>query len=765
MITNVETKHIQALEVEDSIFGNGIVGSFVRNNTKLKLINITKQYNELKNTEIHITGFGTRYVDDIVPTQEDVSIELKCVDLSYRFDREYALEIEFPISLYNWARQICEKVGVELGSTEFPNSTFILNTQPFIRSGASYRDVMRMIAESAGSFVKFDRDDKLYIRWFDDEVTNIEDWFSLKQGKETNAVNVVVLGRGDVEDNIYYPTGLPEEPFELRVDENEILYFNREEMIVPIYEQVEGFKYFLLKMTTAGRLSLEPGSRIRYKDIDGLEVETYIMSHKLVLNGGDMEDTRSYTSTIETYEIRETSTRFQYAGTIEKRLSNAEIIVDRQNQRIQQIVNDVGEFDERIAEVEQTAEGISQTVSEFLEFERIVSGVNEIYLREPFQFGLIRLSVQGDSNISNFLFPSSDVYPSTELFPRPNYVVLCIDTNSRRNPSENLREIRIQLKDGLYNVGNVFDELVVQNGSVSVVRRIGRDTDGILFVLPNPVIEEYGEIDVELFNEGTYLYLKWFENLRYTATYTIRTHLTENFATHAELVSRLIQTSNSIMLEVNKKVGEDEFGAMMLLNYLGLQIAWNHINEFIQFVDGQLQIKDEHRNLLMALDRNGQRFYDSSGNEIGQIGVRHEEFNEFTGQREDSNHIAFAINNDRPGNKMTWGIRNVGDDRFFPIFQYGDYNVFDSDAGASIGGLFRVMAPMMMGFSDIVFGDRNAGGYSKISGDPVTGGIHIDTDGAGAWIDVIRNSNIRNVSNEFFLRGANNQIWLHARPG
>ena len=114
MITNVEIKHVQAFEENDSIFGDGVIGSFVRNTSKLKLINISKQYNELIGAEIKVAGFGTKYVEEIKPTQENSSIEMNCVDLSYRFDYKYELETIFPITLLDWVKQICEKVGVEL---------------------------------------------------------------------------------------------------------------------------------------------------------------------------------------------------------------------------------------------------------------------------------------------------------------------------------------------------------------------------------------------------------------------------------------------------------------------------------------------------------------------------------------------------------------------------------------------------------------------------------------------------------------------------
>ena len=77
-------------------------------------------------------------------------------------------------------------------------------------------------------------------------------------------------------------------------------------------------------------------------------------------------DTRSYTSTIETFQIPETSTRHSRAGTIERRVRNAERYVDRVNGVVRDIVeeiNDVnGVINENFTRVTQKIDGVTTAI-------------------------------------------------------------------------------------------------------------------------------------------------------------------------------------------------------------------------------------------------------------------------------------------------------------------------------------------------------------------------------------------------------------------
>ena len=195
----------------------------------------------------------------------------------------------------------------------------------------------------------------------------------------------------------------------------------------------------------------------------------------------------------------------------------------------------------------------------------------------------------------------------------------------------------------------------------------------------------------------------------------------ENYSTTTEMNSAINQKADEINTEVNKKVGEDELGTKITQNYKSVQIAWNKISEFIQFINAQLQIKNDSKNLLMALDKLGMHFYDSTGKQIGDIGLI---------ESESEKQIAFAINGDNIGNSMVWGIKKTsnGKTTFFPIFRYGDYN---TQEGTEYGGLFILEAPIVMQENTIFLGNGTDENSPQILGtelDGNTGYVTIKTE-------------------------------------
>lgn len=185
----------------------------------------------------------------------------------------------------------------------------------------------------------------------------------------------------------------------------------------------------------------------------------------------------------------------------------------------------------------------------------------------------------------------------------------------------------------------------------------------------------------------------------------------QNYSTTSEMNSTINQKADEISAEVNKKVGEDELGTKITQNYESVQIAWNKISEFIQFINAQLQIKNNSKNLLMALDKLGMHFYDNTGKQIGDIGLI---------ESESEKQIAFAINGDNIGNSMVWGIKKTsnGKGTFFPIFRYGDYN---TQQGTEYGGLFTLEAPMVMQENTIFLGNSTGENSPQIFGTELDG--------------------------------------------
>lgn len=343
MIDGVLNRDVLSFEIEKScIDDKKVIGSFQKNSATIELLNPDNKYSNLKGTYIN-TYKGTFYVDNIEPIQEKIKIKLSCYDLAQKFEKLYdSSKFIFPLTLKAWRNAICTEVGVEYDNTDFPNSDYELSNEPYIKKDATYKDVIKLIAQASSCWTIIDYDDKLYFNWFNNTLIEVQDWFDLTTEDEpTDPVNIVVLGRGVVEDNVIYPEIEPANPKEIRIDSNDILDLNRKKMIVPIYNQVKDFKYTVFSMKTIGFLNAKIGNKIKYPDLYNNKKESYIMCHKLTFLGGDYSDKRNYTSQFEAVELDETSTNYKYAESIEERIDKTEIITNKLNGEIRSITTKV----------------------------------------------------------------------------------------------------------------------------------------------------------------------------------------------------------------------------------------------------------------------------------------------------------------------------------------------------------------------------------------------------------------------------------------
>lgn len=313
---------------------------------------------------------------------------------------------------------------------------------------------------------------------------------------------------------------------------------------------------------------------------------------------------------------------------------------------------------------------------------------------------------------------------------------IIVDKQPSSNPSSEKKEYIVDIEE-LRVKGDVFDSLNIEMDRTYVTRRLSLSEYGVLSVLDEPIIQELTEVKIELFEGDNYIYLMDMQGNKFYAEYLIKNDFNDIYATKNEMNSAITQTateielkvnqtlegystteemntaiqlsaqsinlsvnqklkdyatteemnaainlsSSTIMLQVNKKVGEDEFGTQIQLNYDSVQIAWNTISEHIQFENAQLQILDNNDDLLMALDKTGQHFYESNGNLIGDIGIIN-----YTVEEENIPMIAFNLNIENKTSKgMAWGIQS--NNAFYPIFYItGAY----APASSEYGGRFVV---------------------------------------------------------------------------
>lgn len=376
MIDKISDEFILGIELEDNIFdGSKVVGSFYKNTGSLEVLNYDGQYSDLVGQEIIITDKGTWYLNKIEYNEADDTAEFEIYDLSHRFDNTYVDVFVSGMTIYEWLQTICNKLDITLGVTSFPNSDYVLETSPYVDSVWTYRNVVQMIAEAGGCFAKFENDE-LVIRYFNLlDIIAVADWVELSTEDSSEPVNVVVLGN-DLEDNIMYPTIIPDNPVELSIDNNEILYLDREGMIQAIYNNVVG------TFVTPFSISFEEGMQIGTVK-SGVLLST-INKDNEIINVKTMNISSKYTG-IWTYTIvaeipTETETEYQYAGTITTTINETKATVDKANQEIELLVSTTTTQTTQISELSEDLQDTTDNLSNYETVENVNAVRNEVSL-------------------------------------------------------------------------------------------------------------------------------------------------------------------------------------------------------------------------------------------------------------------------------------------------------------------------------------------------------------------------------------------------
>lgn len=318
--------------------------------------------------------------------------------------------------------------------------------------------------------------------------------------------------------------------------------------------------------------------------------------------------------------------------------------------------------------------------------------------------------------------------------------IITVDTQSRNKPTENRKEIVIETQE-LRKKGNVHDDLIIENNQAKVIRRIGKTQYDVTYVLDKEVVEELGEVKIPLFEGDNYIYIKDEYNNNLCAEYIIKNDFTDRYVTNMQLSSaieqtaenisltvdkklegysdteemqsaievkaeeitssvsseyatkgelrtaksEIKQTTDSIISEVSQKVDDGEFGTKIQQDAESVQIAWNKISEFIQFINTELQVKDGNKKLLMKLNKNGQEFWESE-KYIGRIGT-----NKFTNALK--NVIEFELFED--GYMMAW-CASDGKDLLIKL-AYVRENVNEWNEGLHLGAsLYTEGSPIFL---------------------------------------------------------------------
>lgn len=488
------------------------------------------------------------------PENNDVTgtTDFEAMDYTKKFNQEFdASDLTFPCTALQLAQYCCNKCGVELATTTFTNSTFIVPNNQY-ETGDTYRKVMQDIGKLAYSWIRIGWDNKCYID-FSVPSTTIEDdnkitphnYYDLTvQNEKFGPVNRVVIGMTDVEgENAYIEDGdsiAANGVCELQIMDCNITYTPElRQQAITGASRLFGLTFVPVEINTTGHPWLLGDELIEIEKTDGTKITTI-----------PFDRTIEYAGHIKTKLVAsadtKTETEYKNPGTLENAVKQTRIIVDKQNQTITQVVENVSKYDNRITQVEQDVDSISQQVSQITDLTREVTNTSSISTGEDATTGYpVEFRIYGDVMP---IYPSNNLYPSDTLFPRSTEYYLTIEYTEDDETKQDVIQLPF---DYLTYLDDTYDEFVIDGeGNASKIKRIGFSSTGQKYVLPEEQIISYGQILIQLHEGINTLSLNYYTPTFYLK-YAVKSDLTDIFATKVELNSSIEQTSNNIMLAVN----------------------------------------------------------------------------------------------------------------------------------------------------------------------------------------------------------------------
>ena len=488
------------------------------------------------------------------PENNDVTgtTDFEAMDYTKKFNQEFdASDLTFPCTALQLAQYCCNKCGVELATTTFTNSTFIVPNNQY-ETGDTYRKVMQDIGKLAYSWIRIGWDNKCYID-FSVPSTTIEDdnkitphnYYDLTvQNEKFGPVNRVVIGMTDVEgENAYIEDGdsiATNGVCELQIMDCNITYTPElRQQAITGANRLFGLTFVPIEINTTGHPWLLGKELIEIEKTDGTKITTI-----------PFDRTIEYAGHIKTKLVAsadtKTETEYKNPGTLETAVKQTRITVDKQNQTITQVVENVSQYDERITQVEQDVDSISQQVSQITDLTREVTNIGSISTGEDATTGYpVEFRIYGD--VVPY-YPSIDRYPSTDFYMKPSDYKLYIDYTEEDVEKTDIIPLPF---DYLTFLDNTYDEFVIDSdGNASKIKRIGFSSTGQKYILPEEEVIDYGPLFINLHEGVNTLYMNYYTPTIYLK-YAIVNDYTDIFATKVELNSSIEQTSNNIMLAVN----------------------------------------------------------------------------------------------------------------------------------------------------------------------------------------------------------------------
>lgn len=553
IIVGNNTYYIQNMDLQADCYDEGnIIGNAI---AKILKFDIETEYVEgLDEFELYDSIWtGNQYESVFLGTfklydeegTDDYFSSVTAYDLLIKFNDQYdTSQMTYPSTVFGLLQNICNQAGVTLENTSIANGEQVLDHELFVE-GETLKSILNAICQISGTFGTISND-KLRLLLKGTQTLTLQKYqISEPEFKRTTQnINQVVLGMTDIEgEEVKYPqdSQITGTIHKLTINDNPFVYTQalREAYIQNIYNQVNGFGYEAMSTKWEGLSYVELGDLL---SADG---------HSSVVLRYNIKSPNGLDSTLEAPSIIDSVVKYyENSNSIENRQKRTEYSVDKANQRITQIVEEIGDRSEKSTSITQDIDSINQQVSQIETLTSDLTQNSSLTIEDAFEGEIVKFSISGNMSL---LYPSDDLYPSNDLYPLDSYLIIQYE-------DETQDKIHLPLNYLRYLNATAYDEFVVENGQAKIIRRVGENDDGSFYALTSEIEEDKGNLIIALKEGYNKLWLESFFDLplQYSARYVAQNDYTSLFATKVEMHSEISQTASEINLEVAKKVDENE---------------------------------------------------------------------------------------------------------------------------------------------------------------------------------------------------------------
>ena len=513
-------------------------------------LNLAKEGVETEPSKVLLKDNGNTFAELEVDNIEEQDYEYaytltdKMIDLDFYYD---ASEIftNGSTTLYNIVMDICTKVGLTLGTTNFRGYDKSINWYDNTRTA---RDYIGYIAELNGGFARIENNTLYFKKQKANSVKTISigDCENFNIG-EYHKITRVVYELGAVKYEFGDETG---NTLYLNPDN---VYITEESEVQAIYNDIKDFEFYSFSTDNcpidydvkAGDIITFTDGTNNYPTIAQYDLEyfgTWLGGYNLDINAERQEETQIVSN--------------------KDRIRNIQITVDRQNNTLTQVVSEVDEQNTKIAQTQQSVDELNSKIQDIADIttqaETLTGSLSftDINQSEP-----IEIKIHPTTTNISYLYPRDGLYPSDTLY-MPDRVLRFTNTDTNE-------VFDYELPDDLLintNSGN-YDEFYLgyHQQVCQVTKKCKYNADGTVSDLATEQVNTYTYPIINLTDGDYTIQLLGYNNAYMNIRLMAANIYTSQFATKAELSSSISQTANEINLRVDEKLDEEDFNSANIL--------------------------------------------------------------------------------------------------------------------------------------------------------------------------------------------------------